>query len=148
MVVDYAHTSESILHCLTTAKQYGAKRVIHIFGFRGNRDQSKRQEMLTVTSGTSDQYILTMDDLNSVPQNEMIETLKSLNNLYGNEKGLIIPDRTLAIKWAIEHSNPEDWIIITGKGHETYQQNYRLQTNSDKETVLYFSNKKKYYRSN
>ncbi len=104
--------------------------------------------MLTVTSGTSDQYILTMDDLNSVPQNEMIETLKSLNNLYGNEKGLIIPDRTLAIKWAIEHSNPEDWIIITGKGHETYQQNYRLQTNSDKETVLYFSNKKKYYRSN
>lgn len=148
IVVDYAHTSESILHCLTTAKQYGAKRVIHIFGFRGNRDQSKRQEMLTVTSGTSDQYILTMDDLNSVPQNEMIETLKSLNNLYGNEKGLIIPDRTLAIKWAIEHSNPEDWIIITGKGHETYQQNYRLQTNSDKETVLYFSNKKKHSRSN
>lgn len=144
IVVDYAHTAEAILNCLTTAKRYGAERVIHIFGFRGDRDQSKRQEMLAVTSNISDQYILTLDDLNSVPQSEMIETLDSLNSLFGNEKGLIIPDRTLAIKWAIEHSNPEDWIIITGKGHETYQQNYRLQTDSDKGTVLYFTNKKKH----
>lgn len=142
IVVDYAHTAEAILHCLTTAKLFGANRVIHIFGFRGDRDHTKRQEMLTVTSGTSDQYILTLDDLNSVPQSEMIETLENLNTLYGNEKGLVIPDRTLAIKWAIEHSNPEDWIIITGKGHETYQQNYRLQTESDKDTVLYFTKKK------
>ncbi|MFS0752828.1 UDP-N-acetylmuramoyl-L-alanyl-D-glutamate--2,6-diaminopimelate ligase [Oceanobacillus sp. 1P07AA] len=141
IVVDYAHTAEAILHCLTTAKRLGANRVIHIFGFRGDRDHTKRQEMLTVTSGTSDQYILTLDDLNSVPQSEMIETLENLNTLYGNEKGLVIPDRTLAIKWAIEHSNPEDWIIITGKGHETYQQNYRLQTESDKDTVLYFTKK-------
>ncbi|WP_010650451.1 UDP-N-acetylmuramoyl-L-alanyl-D-glutamate--2,6-diaminopimelate ligase [Oceanobacillus massiliensis] len=144
IVVDYAHTAEAILNCLTTAKRYGAERVIHIFGFRGDRDQSKRQEMLTVTSGTSDQYILTLDDLNSVPQSEMIEMLDSLNNLYGNERGLIIPDRTLAIKWAIEHSNPDDWIIVTGKGQEIYQQNYRLQTNSDKDTVLYITNKKKH----
>lgn len=141
IVIDYAHTAEAILHCLTTAKQYGAKRVIHIFGFRGDRDKSKRQGMLAVTSGTSDQYILTLDDLNSVPQSEMIETLDSLNTLYGNEKGLIIPDRTLAIKRAIEQSSPEDWIIITGKGHETYQQNYRLQTDSDKDTVLYLQRK-------
>lgn len=146
IVVDYAHTADAIFHCLTTAKRNGAKRVIHVFGFRGDRDQSKRREMLAITSKLSDQYILTLDDLNTISPTEMIETLDHLNTLYGNEKGLIIPDRTLAIKWAVEHSNPEDWIIVTGKGHETYQQNYRLQTNSDQETVLYITDhqKKKY----
>ncbi|WP_047980491.1 UDP-N-acetylmuramoyl-L-alanyl-D-glutamate--2,6-diaminopimelate ligase [Ornithinibacillus contaminans] len=135
IVVDYAHTPDAILHCLSSAKGFGAKGIIHVFGFRGNRDKSKRKEMLEITAKLSDHYILTFDDLNGISEEEMMETLKALNSAYGNQKGMIIPDRTLAIQKAIELGEEEDWVIITGKGHETYQQAYSLETESDDITV-------------
>ncbi|TWT09308.1 UDP-N-acetylmuramoyl-L-alanyl-D-glutamate--2,6-diaminopimelate ligase [Planomicrobium sp. CPCC 101079] len=140
IVIDYAHTPDALLHVLTTAKQLAAKRIVHIFGFRGNRDLSKRKEMLLVSSELSDQYILTLDDLNSVALTDMVHNLDSLNDQFGNEKGLIVSDRTLAIKLAMEHSRSGDFIIITGKGHETFQQSYHLPTKSDQETVDYVLN--------
>ncbi|MDN7240765.1 UDP-N-acetylmuramoyl-L-alanyl-D-glutamate--2,6-diaminopimelate ligase [Planococcus sp. N028] len=140
VIIDYAHTPDAILHVLTTAKQLGAKKVVHIFGFRGNRDISKRKDMLFVSSDLSDQYILTLDDLNSVSCADMLSELTLLNDSYGNEKGLIVPDRTLAIKLAMEYSQSNDYIVITGKGHETYQQPFQLSTPSDQETVNYILN--------
>ncbi|SDO47853.1 UDP-N-acetylmuramoyl-L-alanyl-D-glutamate--2,6-diaminopimelate ligase [Alkalicoccus daliensis] len=139
VIVDYAHTPDAVAHCLATAKQQGAGRIVHVFGFRGDRDPGKRQEIMSVTASMSNQYILTLDDLNSVSFSEMETTLTWLNNTYGNEKGRIIPDRTKAIQTAIEESQPEDWIIITGKGHEQYQQSYKLPARSDKEIVQYLS---------
>jgi len=136
VIVDYAHTQEAIQHCLTTIRQFDANRIFHIFGFRGNRDQDKRKDMIKTTSELSDQYILTFDDLNSVSESDMLQTLHYLQDHYGNAKGVIIPDRTLAIKWAIEEAQEGDWIIITGKGHEAYQQDFSLKTNSDKETII------------
>lgn len=56
-------------------------------------------------------------------------------------KGIVMPDRTSAIKWAIENSQQDDWILITGKGHETYKQMFSMPTTSDTETVLYIENK-------
>ncbi|MBT2571590.1 UDP-N-acetylmuramoyl-L-alanyl-D-glutamate--2,6-diaminopimelate ligase [Planococcus sp. ISL-110] len=139
VIVDYAHTPDAISYCLTTAKQQGAKRIIHIFGFRGDRDSSKRQTMLSLTTDLSDKYVLTLDDLNSVSSDEMIKTLSNLQDTYGSEKGSIIPDRTLAIKYAIEDSQSGDWIVITGKGHEKYRQNFKLPTASDRETINFIT---------
>lgn len=137
VIVDYAHTPDAVFHCLTTAKQRGAKRIVHIFGFRGDRDPSKRKEMIAIASELSDQYILTLDDLNSVPFDEMVNVLEQVSRTYGNEKGSIIPDRTLAIQKAMTESRPGDWILITGKGHEQYQQHYQLPTKSDQDTVQF-----------
>ncbi|PYF02633.1 UDP-N-acetylmuramoyl-L-alanyl-D-glutamate--2,6-diaminopimelate ligase [Ureibacillus chungkukjangi] len=137
VVVDYAHTAEAISNCITTAKKYGANKVTQIFGFRGNRDKSKREGMIFVAKELSDQFVLTLDDLNSVPEDEMIESLNIINSHCGNDQGIVIPDRTSAIKWAIENSAHNDWIIITGKGHENYNQKFHLPTKSDEETVLY-----------
>lgn len=95
--------------------------------------------MMSITADLSDQYILTLDDLNSVPSDEMVKVLEHLNESDGNEKGDIIPDRTLAIQKAITESEPGDWILITGKGHENYQQTYRLPTKSDRDTIQYLS---------
>lgn len=142
IMIDYAHTADAIFYCLTSAKQQGAQRIVHILGFRGNRDSTKRKVILSVTAELSNRYILTLDDLNSVSTNEMIETLYCLNKSYGNEKGSIIPDRTKAIKQAMNNSQPGDWIIITGKGHEKYQQNYQLPTESDRDTVQFISKQK------
>lgn len=139
IIIDYAHTADAIFHCLNAAKDRGAKKLTHIFGFRGNRDQDKREEMLKVSAELSDQYILTLDDLNSVPYGEMEKDLELLNREFGNEKGLIILDRTEAIKHALNQSDEHDWIVITGKGHEKYQQHYTLPTSSDIETVMHLN---------
>ncbi len=138
-IIDYAHTPDAISYCLTTAKQQGANRITHVFGFRGKRDSSKRKTMLSLTNDLSDKYILTLDDLNSVPSDKMIMTLENLHETYGSKKGSIIPDRTLAIKHAIEDSQAGDWIMITGKGHEKYQQKFHLPTASDRETVNFIT---------
>ncbi|MFC2949822.1 UDP-N-acetylmuramoyl-L-alanyl-D-glutamate--2,6-diaminopimelate ligase [Virgibacillus sediminis] len=139
IIIDYAHTPDAIDNCLNTAKDCGAKRIIHVFGFRGDRDISKREEMLRLSASLSDQYVLTLDDLNSVSYNEMVDTLRQLQSDQGNQKGTVLPDRTLAIKQAIEQSEPGDWVIITGKGHEAYQQSYSMNTTSDKETVCHIT---------
>lgn len=135
VIIDYAHTKEAVYHILSTARYFGPKRIFHIFGFRGNRDESKRKDILITSSKLSDSYILTFDDLNDVPEGEMIEKLYELEETYGNGKGTIIPDRTIAIKTALELSKPGDWIIITGKGHEDYQGKFLFPAKNDKEAV-------------
>ncbi|RLQ92610.1 UDP-N-acetylmuramoyl-L-alanyl-D-glutamate--2,6-diaminopimelate ligase [Planomicrobium sp. Y74] len=135
VIVDYAHTPDAVYHCLTTAKEAGANRITHIFGFRGDRDSSKRREMIEITSKISDRYIITTDDLNSVPAEEMRSLYSELNDRYGNEKGFIQMDRTKAIKDAIDSSSEGDWVVITGKGHEKYSHQFEIPTESDKETV-------------
>ncbi|XKE93450.1 UDP-N-acetylmuramoyl-L-alanyl-D-glutamate--2,6-diaminopimelate ligase [Metaplanococcus flavidus] len=137
VIVDYAHTPDAVFHCLTTAKEAGANQITHIFGFRGDRDSSKRREMIEITSNISDRYIITTDDLNSVPAEEMQLHYIELNERYGNEKGLIQMDRTRAIKDAIDSSSEGDWVVITGKGHEKYSHQFELPTESDKETVKF-----------
>lgn len=137
VIVDYAHTPDAVFHCLTTAKEAGANQITHIFGFRGDRDSSKRREMIEITSNISDRYIITTDDLNSVPAEEMQLHYIELNEQYGNEKGLIQMDRTRAIKDAIDSSSEGDWVVITGKGHEKYSHQFELPTESDKETVKF-----------
>ncbi|MGP4070426.1 UDP-N-acetylmuramoyl-L-alanyl-D-glutamate--2,6-diaminopimelate ligase [Halobacillus sp. B29] len=134
-VIDYAHTPDAIFHCLNTARQGGAEKVIHVFGFRGDRDRTKRREMMAITSELSDHYILTFDDLNSVSKEEMEKELQQLQKEHGNEKGRIVTDRTKAIKQAMELAEAGDWILITGKGNEAYQQRYELPAESDEEMI-------------
>ena len=133
-VIDYAHTGEAFSHCLNTAREMGAERVIHIFGFRGDRDKSKRKNMVDISMLLSDFYILTLDDLDSESKEEMANILHNLN---ASKKGVVILDRTKAIEYACRHSNAGDWILITGKGDEKYHLSYALPTSSDKETVEY-----------
>ncbi|KGE20892.1 UDP-N-acetylmuramoyl-L-alanyl-D-glutamate--2,6-diaminopimelate ligase [Paenibacillus wynnii] len=132
IVIDYAHTAEAFNHCLQTAKEAGATRVFHIFGFRGNRDTGKRREMVNVSQELSDVSILTFDDLDGVTYHEMEQSLYDLN-----PKGLVIPDRTLAIKEALEQVDEGDWVFITGKGAETYELEFQIPAISDKATVQY-----------
>ncbi|MGQ4666816.1 UDP-N-acetylmuramoyl-L-alanyl-D-glutamate--2,6-diaminopimelate ligase [Metabacillus halosaccharovorans] len=139
VVIDYAHTADAIFFCLNTAKELGAKKVTHVFGFRGNRDEKKRNEMLRISSEMSDRYILTHDDLNTIQYEEMCQTLNELNKQFGNEKGFIVNDRTLAIKHALDSSSENEWVVITGKGHESYQQDYITPTTCDRETVMHFN---------
>lgn len=141
IVIDYAHTADAIFHILKTARECGAKKIYHIFGFRGGRDKSKRSEMVKVSSELSDVTILTTDDLNT-EGNEMYLSMNKLHMEYYSDEDMIIHDRTLAIQYAFTKGTKKDWVIITGKGPESYNNKFALPTNSDKETVLYLQGKK------
>lgn len=136
-IVDYAHTEDAIEYCLQAAKEHNAAKIKHIFGFRGDRDKSKREPMVKASAMLSDEFILTFDDLNGVPPEEMLKELQQLNDKFGSNKGRIITDRTLAIQMAWENAKNGEWVLITGKGPEKYQTNYELPASSDKETLLY-----------
>jgi UDP-N-acetylmuramoyl-L-alanyl-D-glutamate--2,6-diaminopimelate ligase len=136
-IVDYAHTKDAIEYCLQAAKEHGAAKIKHIFGFRGERDRSKREHMIKASAAMSDEFILTFDDLNGVPYEEMLNELKELNKVFGGGKGRIIPDRTLAIQFAWENAQSGEWILITGKGPEEYQTPFELPASTDRETLLY-----------
>lgn len=134
VVVDYAHTSQAFQYLLQTAIKLGAKRLIHVFGFRGKRDQLKRKEMLCISQKYSDVVILTTDDLNGIPMEQMVNSYEEIS-----PETMIIMDRTNAIQYALDLAKEGDWVFITGKGHETYKQTYHLPTVSDIETVQYLT---------
>ncbi len=134
VVVDYAHTCDAFAQCLRTGREMGAKRIIHIFGFRGNRDVTKRRGMVEVSEQHSDLCILTLDDLGTESLDGMVEVLHDLKPAI---KGKVIPDRTSAIEYAWKIAKEGDWIFITGKGDEVYKNTYLLPTNSDKDTLNY-----------
>ncbi|GGC81878.1 UDP-N-acetylmuramoyl-L-alanyl-D-glutamate--2,6-diaminopimelate ligase [Thalassobacillus devorans] len=137
IIVDYAHTADALENIFHTAKKEGAKRIVHIFGFRGGRDQTKRKEMLKVSASNTSRYILTGDDLYGETPATMEKELYDLHKHYGNSAGKVMYDRTKAIKSAWDQARPGDWIIITGKGHETYEQVYKYPVDSDINCIRY-----------
>lgn len=132
-VVDYAHTAEAFDYLLQTAKEEGAKRIFHVFGFRGKRDRTKRQKMMDISVKWSDRVFLTMDDLNGLTREELLSEYQELDF-----SGDVIPDRTEAIHLALEQAQPGDWVMITGRGMEPYKDNYQYATTTDDETVRLF----------
>ncbi|MBM7551287.1 UDP-N-acetylmuramoyl-L-alanyl-D-glutamate--2,6-diaminopimelate ligase [Thalassobacillus pellis] len=138
VIVDYAHTADALENILSTAHAGGAHRIFHVFGFRGGRDQSKRKAMIETTASYSSLYILTADDLNEVSSSTMEKELQYLQEKYGTESGQVIYDRTEAIKFAWDRAQQGDWIVITGKGHENYQQRYKFAVESDVACIKFF----------
>lgn len=135
VIVDYAHTPEALRALFSTIKKlYPTKKIVHIFGFRGNRDTTKRTEMVNISSEMSDLTVLTLDDLNGVPEKEM----ENEYNAYIMKNISVTMDRTIALKNEIENVSGPKVIILTGKGHESYQQRFELHTTSDRETVEKF----------
>ncbi len=132
IVIDYAHTHDAFSHCLQTIREQGAKRIFHIFGFRGNRDQGKRQPMVEISKELCDVTLLTLDDLNGTSKETMEKTLHEMHNE-------VVLDRTLAIKQVLEMADEGDWVCITGKGHEEYKEKFQYPTTTDKETVHFFT---------
>ena len=139
-VVDYAHTLDALELIFDSLRADGAKRIIHIFGFRGKRDPTKWADMLELSNSLSNRTILTTDDLNGIDSETMRTTYAELEKkLPIANKTASILDRTKAIEAAMRTAGPDDWILLTGKGHECYAQAFHHPTQSDKETVHYLT---------
>ena len=120
VVVDYAHTDDALRNVLSAARRMNPKRIITLFGCGGDRDRSKRPLMGSAAGEGSDFVVLTSDNPRSEDPLAIIDDalagLKRSGTSY-----LIEPDRERAIRAAIEAAQPDDIIILAGKGHETYQ---------------------------
>ena len=123
-IVDYAHTPDALENVLKTINDIRTKneQLITVVGCGGNRDRSKRPIMAGIASELSDKAIFTSDN----PRNEDPETIISEMEQgvapQNYKKLLTITDRKQAIKTACQLAQPNDIILIAGKGHETYQE--------------------------
>lgn len=121
VIVDYAHTPDSLENVLETAREFAAGRVLVVFGAGGDRDRTKRPIMGEVAARRADRVILTSDNPRSEdPEQILAEIAEGVRRVPGANWRAIV-DRREAIFAAIGEAAPGDVVVIAGKGHETYQ---------------------------
>ena len=136
VIVDYAHTEDSLLHVLGAVREVAKGRVITLFGCGGDRDRTKRPKMGAAALKGSDAAIVTTDNprtedplaiINEMeggmaPAGTRVSSLAgALKSASGRTPYLVIPDRREAIAAAIRAAEPGDVVVLAGKGHEDYQ---------------------------
>ncbi len=121
IMIDYAHTPESLQSILSAVKIYTRGRVISVFGCGGNRDSGKRLIMGEISGKTADYTIITSDNPRNENPEEIAEQIeKGIKKTKGKYE--VIIDRREAIKQAIKMANRRDIIVLAGKGHELEQE--------------------------
>lgn len=121
VIVDYAHTPDSLENVLTSAKKFVKGRIITVFGCGGDRDRSKRPLMGEAVARYSDYSIVTSDNPRSEEPEAIIrDILSGLDKLSAPYE--VVVDRREAIGRAIQMARRDDFVLIAGKGHETYQE--------------------------
>jgi UDP-N-acetylmuramoyl-L-alanyl-D-glutamate--2,6-diaminopimelate ligase len=118
VIVDYAHTPDSLENVLKTIQSFAQKRVFVIVGCGGDRDKTKRPLMAEIACRYASDPIFTSDNPRS---EDPLAILKDMENGVPGKKYITIPDRKEAIGKAINNAADGDVILIAGKGHETYQ---------------------------
>lgn len=118
--VDYAHTPDAIETVLKTARGLPHNKILCLMGAGGDRDRGKRPLMLSSALRHSDFVIITDDN----PRHENPEAIIA-DIISGSHLDLpwwIIRDRAQAIHATLSLANPQDIVVICGKGHENYQE--------------------------
>lgn len=123
-IVDYAHTPDALENVLQTIEDIRTKneQLITVVGCGGDRDKSKRPIMAEIAASLSDKAIFTADNPRTEDPEAIIQEMEKGVAPQHYKKTLSILDRKQAIKTACQLANPNDIILIAGKGHETYQE--------------------------
>ena len=123
-IVDYAHTPDALENVLKTIEDIRTRneRLITVVGCGGDRDKTKRPVMADIASNMSDQAIFTSDNPRSEEPEDIIEDMEKGVQPQNYKKTVAVVDRKQAIKIACQLAQPNDIILIAGKGHETYQE--------------------------
>ena len=121
VVVDYAHTPDGLENVLQAARALRPRRVIAVFGCGGDRDRTKRPIMGRIAADLAERVIVTSDNPRSEDPQSIVEEI--LTGIPAERRGDVeaIVDRRQAIRHAIAQAEPEDLVVLAGKGHETYQ---------------------------
>lgn len=119
VIVDYAHTPDSLENLLKATRPFVTHQLICVFGCGGDRDRTKRPQMGAIAARLADQVIVTSDNPRTEnPQHILNDVVAGISD---NTTLTVIGDRATAIRTAILQAEPGDGILIAGKGHEDYQ---------------------------
>lgn len=142
VLIDYAHTPDSIENILKAMKGFAKGRVIALFGCGGDRDKTKRPLMGKAAADLADFCIVTSDNPRSENPRAIIEDI--LVGMKGTKTPMaVIDDRRDAIVYALENAKENDVVVLLGKGHETYQEinGEKLHLDEREEVAKYFAAK-------
>jgi UDP-N-acetylmuramoyl-L-alanyl-D-glutamate--2,6-diaminopimelate ligase len=125
--VDYAHTPDAIEKACATLRAFGDGPITIVFGCGGDRDRSKRPLMARAAAAGAERVFLTSDNPRSEDPEAILDEVE--RGLLGcAESGAVrireyarITDRAVAIGDAIRRARPGEFVLVAGKGHETYQ---------------------------
>jgi UDP-N-acetylmuramoyl-L-alanyl-D-glutamate--2,6-diaminopimelate ligase len=120
VLVDYAHTPDSLENVLRAARRLTAGRVICVFGAGGDRDRDKRPKMGRAAAELSDLAVVTSDNPRSEDPGAIVAEI--LAGIGDRDGVLVEPDRRAAIALALGRAEPGDTVVIAGKGHEQGQE--------------------------
>ncbi|MEO5596180.1 MAG: UDP-N-acetylmuramoyl-L-alanyl-D-glutamate--2,6-diaminopimelate ligase [Lysobacteraceae bacterium] len=120
VVIDYAHTPDALEQSLSGLRSHTRGALVCVFGCGGERDRGKRPQMAEVAERLADRVIVTDDN----PRGESGDAIVAeISKGFANAGAVRVQrDRALAIVEAIAGAEPDDVVLIAGKGHESYQE--------------------------
>jgi len=119
--VDYAHTDDALENVLATLRKINNKGSLTVvFGCGGDRDRSKRPRMGAIAVELADKVIITNDNPRSENPDGIIKDI--CDGISSEELYDVFPDRAIAIQHALHDAKSGDFVLVAGKGHETYQE--------------------------
>ena len=119
VIVDYAHTPDSLENLLKAARPFIPGKMICVFGCGGDRDRTKRPKMGKIAAELADVAVVTSDNPRTEDPNRILQDI--LEGVPSSVEPIVICDRATAIRTAILEAKPGDGVLIAGKGHEDYQ---------------------------
>ncbi|MBQ8403168.1 MAG: UDP-N-acetylmuramoyl-L-alanyl-D-glutamate--2,6-diaminopimelate ligase [Clostridia bacterium] len=117
-IIDYAHNKKSLSSALAALREYAPNRIICVFGSVGGRTKHRRREMALAAGELADICIVTSDNPNFEPPEEIISDIAEH---IPPEKCVCISDRAEAVRHALKIAESGDFLLFAGKGHEEYQ---------------------------
>lgn len=135
IIVDYAHTPDSLENIIKACKTYTKGNVICVFGCGGDRDTAKRPMMGEISGKLSSYTVITTDNPRTEEPEAIIAQVEDgIKKTKGKYK--VIVDRAKAIEHALRKANKNDLVLIAGKGHETYQEINGVKHHFDDREVI------------
>lgn len=135
VIIDYAHNGVSMESILNTMRAYNPKRIVSLFGCGGNRSKDRRYDMGEISGRLADFTIVTEDNSRYEDINDIMDDIE-IGLKKTNGKYIKIADRKAAIKYAIDHAEEGDIILLLGKGHETYREINGVREHLDEREVI------------
>lgn len=135
VIIDYAHTPDSLENILATVKAFARGRVICVFGCGGDRDRAKRPMMGAVSGRYADYTVITSDNPRTEDPDAIIRDIEAgIRTTPG--KYTCITDRKEAIRHALAAASAGDVVLLAGKGHETYQEFGNVTVHFDEREIV------------
>ncbi|HVB72724.1 MAG TPA: UDP-N-acetylmuramoyl-L-alanyl-D-glutamate--2,6-diaminopimelate ligase [Ktedonobacteraceae bacterium] len=121
VIVDYAHTPDSLAKVLAVLRPLTRGKLMVVFGSAGERDVLKRPIMGQIAAQMADFFVITDEDPREEDRNKILREIASGSEAVGKREGrdfLCIADRTQAIATALAQARAGDTVLLAGKGHE------------------------------